>query len=97
MGKPTPGPWVLGKQHKSRVEIGSKDHSWTDLARVVTIMSDGHMSAEGLANARLIAAAPDLLAALEAMIPEGWDDGAMDHMPGIKQARAAIAKARGEA
>lgn len=50
--------------------------------------------AEGMANARLIAAAPDLLDALKALMPEGWgDDDTMDHMPGIKLARAAIAKA----
>lgn len=47
-------------------------------------------------TARLIAAAPDLLAALKAILPEGWaDDDSMDHLPGVKLARAAIAKAEG--
>lgn len=34
-----------------------------------------------------------LLAALKVLMPEGWGDGDMDHMPGIKQARIAIALA----
>jgi hypothetical protein len=48
------------------------------------------------ADAALIVAAPDLLAALKALLPDGWgDDDTMDHIPGVKQARAAIAKAEG--
>jgi hypothetical protein len=41
--------------------------------------------------------AHELYAAAKAMMPEGWDDdeGHMDHMPGIKIARLAIAKAEG--
>jgi hypothetical protein len=50
---------------------------------------------EAEANARLIAAAPELLAACKALMPEGWDEGHMDHMPGIKLARLAIARAEG--
>jgi hypothetical protein len=38
-------------------------------------------------------AAPELLKALKALLPKGWGDGTMDHMPGVKQAREAIAKA----
>ncbi len=54
-------------------------------------------AAEARANAFLIAAAPQLYEALVALMPEGWgDDDTMDHMPGVKLARAAIAKARGE-
>jgi hypothetical protein len=49
------------------------------------------------ANARLIAAAPDLLAALEEMC-EGWPPQNPDspYFATYNQARAAIAKARGE-
>jgi hypothetical protein len=43
------------------------------------------------ANARLIAAAPDLLAALSAML-ENWEFGGLKPYP-IAQVRAAIAKA----
>jgi hypothetical protein len=49
-------------------------------------------------NARLIAAAPELLEAVRALLPEGWgDDDTMDHMPGVRLARLAIAKAQGAA
>lgn len=38
----------------------------------------------------------ELLAALKAVAPSGWlDDDVMEHMPGIKAARAAISKAEG--
>jgi len=54
------------------------------------------------ANARLIAAAPDLLAALQGMCSvwvtvcnsKGWEP---EHMSQYTDARAAIAKAKGEA
>lgn len=46
-------------------------------------------------EAAFYAAAPDLLAACKALMPDGWDEGHMDHMPGIKLARLAIAKAAG--
>jgi hypothetical protein len=57
--------------------------------------------AENEANARLIAAAPDLLAALEAYdqfarANDDWDDGE-GMFDFILKARAAIAKATGEA
>ena len=38
----------------------------------------------------------DLYEALVELLPEGWgDDDTMDHMPGVKKARAALAKAKG--
>ena len=41
-------------------------------------------------------AAPQLLEALKAILPEGWgDDDTMDHHHGVKLAREAIAKAEG--
>lgn len=61
-----------------------------------------HNSDELLANARLMAAAPDLLEALEILYHE-WDqtyDGepmSIELVAGYKLAKAAIAKARGEA
>jgi len=56
---------------------------------------------EGKANARLIALAPELLAALKeydefSKANDDWRDGG-DDVPGfVVKARAAIAKARGE-
>lgn len=78
--KHTPGPWHVANGCQIR---GAKDQiakAW--------MMRNG----EGLANARLIAAAPELLNALEA-ITEAYDTS----LPEYKVARAAIAKARGEA
>ena len=71
--------------------------------------ADGYIVARCLPieDARLISAAPDLLAALEAAIEHGMvpkssaaDGGAMRHSSQVKcadQIRAAIKKARGEA
>ena len=39
----------------------------------------------------------ELLMALKGLLPEGWDDGSMDHMPGVRVARIAIANAEGRA
>ncbi len=38
-------------------------------------------------------AAEELLDALRGLLPEGWGEGHMDHMPGVLAARLAIAKA----
>lgn len=49
------------------------------------------------ANARLTAAAPELYEALVTLLPKGWgDDDTMDHMRGVKLARMALARARGD-
>lgn len=44
----------------------------------------------------LHAAAPDLLEAIKEVLPIDWGiDDTMDHIPGLKKARLAIAKAEG--
>ena len=48
------------------------------------------------ANVNLIAAAPALLAALEMMLENAEIDALNEDVPGIEQARAAVAAARGE-
>ena len=71
---------------------------WTDLARVVVRMEGSdHDEAEGLANARLIAAAPDLLEVLYNMVVLAspfFTDPTQRLL--INLARAAIAKAEGK-
>ena len=62
----TKGPWEVGdgSWKSGHVDINAKTHG--SLAVVVTFVDD-EPYAEGLANARLIAAAPDLLASLKVM------------------------------
>jgi hypothetical protein len=90
MGKHTPGPWTV-------YEAGfSVADAW---GHVLSTDVEGRMPEEAAANARLIAAAPELLAALEALLSvyQGFApwEGEVERQAEIK-ARAAIAKARGE-
>jgi hypothetical protein len=73
MSKHTPGPWEFyqrageGEDHKGfRVTTGNP--RWWAIATIMPVDGAG---VEGEANARLIAAAPDLLAALEKVWAEG--------------------------
>lgn len=93
----TPGPWTFEVHDgaKSSAMYAKDDR----ICEPVCVIPHDDITEEGyevvLANARLIAAAPDLLAACKALLPAGWDDGVMDHIPGIKLTRLAIAKAEG--
>ena len=86
----TPGPW-----HKkgSRVYHQSNPGGLkTDIAECFRDVG-GPLPCE--ANARLMAAAPDLLAALEAVMACNKELGAISRPIG-NEARAAIAKAKGQ-
>ena len=67
--------------------------------RIAMIDCDNEALTDGdiVANARLIAAAPDLLAALEDMLNLTLDEDDIAVSSRIAKARAAIAKAIGEA
>ena len=81
----TKGPWGIMKgDHGPMIFSGECGRGVAMLARQVT-------TAEREANARLIAAAPELLEALEELLAETWINGAF-----ADKARAAIAKAKGE-
>ena len=82
--KHTPGPW--GVTRLQGVEYVTIDGGRVSVARVSALKT-------GEANARLIAAAPELLAALELALI-AIDEDAAPKVAGM--ARAAIAKARGE-
>lgn len=112
----TPGPWRVmpcpvnaGRHplHDQRwiatadavVEFGHDPRSWwLESGFLICEMRDGH-----LGNAPLIAAAPDLLAALEnarnvlAALATGDLEGIDRDSAALAQARAAIAKAKGGA
>lgn len=59
----TPGPWKA-ERSKSGSKVRISGHGWFRFARVWVEVAD-QRSEEGEANARLIAAAPDMLAALQ--------------------------------
>jgi hypothetical protein len=97
MNKHTPGPWVVyddsndGKTNRIEIAARGKTVAWIYHS----------VPAEDLPNARLIAAAPDLLDALKNIV-NLWDHHASAHGDGTifplhVAARAAIAKAEGKA
>ena len=103
MSEHTPGPWVL-KPARSIVggwavwaEYEPGKHC--QVADIEPWPNDPDTAPESEANARLIAAAPDLLAACEALIDaDSYDLKSLldDALPAIiEQARVAIAKAKG--
>jgi hypothetical protein len=97
----TPGPWienVVPTSAGSAITIQSADH------RIAIIYVDGirkgiddklPRSIENRANARLIAAAPDLLEALNTWLKQ-YSAEEYEDCPEVVQTRAAIAKATGE-
>lgn len=95
----TPGPWRVSGGGSTDVFADDGSH----VARVGVRTAVGTAYVVALTNARLIAAAPDLLEALEWMVDndetnEGgeWDEENAYWIDGLNKARAAIKKARGE-
>lgn len=99
----TPGPWVWTQGDKPVAIEEMKRHGYQDNPILVNgnqmiigcdeyWILDGEN--DGKDNARLIAAAPELLAALQAMVQRYCDDPQLDS-PIDEAARAAIAKATG--
>ncbi len=102
MGEPkfTKGPWTVGKRkdkNRGSAKAYIDGFSWDGLASVWVRLQNKDMdSDEGVANAHLIAAAPDLYAAL-AEIMHMRSTAAGVTREAADRARAALAKARGEA
>lgn len=101
--KHTPGPWA--QSHRKQPNGGyvtqvycEKGETIASLAWYPVEMGDGITGTSREANARLIAAAPDLLLALDDLLFAYCDPGNQggDHDDKVEAARAAIAKARGE-
>ena len=64
----TPGPWRIQEQiDKETGMVHLSGHGWIGFAGVVVEMDGGIPSKKGRANARLIAAAPELLEACKAL------------------------------
>ena len=101
--KHTPGPWasnrsVFSSSATTEIHIGNPSHT----CAVVYIDNLGKHKEEQEANARLIAAAPDMLAALSAYVAaiNGLSRQQVEECPFavidcVHAARAAIAKATG--
>ncbi|MGK9045857.1 hypothetical protein KXR63_00660 [Stutzerimonas chloritidismutans] len=87
----TPGPWV--------VQRAADAYCIASVGNLVIMPSSGKVKHDNTeADARLIAAAPDLLEALEMIVAEADSYTARTGKPvynWLDQARAAIAKARG--
>ncbi len=98
----TKGPWCVSNGHLLR--IAAKDSDWKTPATICGVHRIGkrigrQRTKEVLANAHLIAAAPDLLDALKEMVSSFplLRDGALGYEEDAHaKARAAIAKAKGE-
>ncbi len=100
MNKHTPGPWVVGEPNKGpvagTVPVHTADYMESYRAGQLVCSVYG-TAAFSDANARLIAAAPDLLDALQKLV--GYLDGTVGdyHLENyaLPAARSAVAKAIG--
>lgn len=93
MSKHTPGPWRASwLERNKRCKTGDWAFFGEQLGSLVRLRDCAEKNQEAKANAHLIAAAPDLLAACEAVVKTLTDS----HELIWQQCVAAIAKARGE-
>lgn len=99
--KHTPGPWRVERQNASPT-TGEWMIAGANPGYLAEVRDCGSGCAK--ANARLIAAAPELLAALELAVQhyDEWASAELPHdldeerLPWLAPARAVIAKAKGE-
>ena len=93
----TPGPWVVVGNLTKYVEARLVGGLIQEVAACGPTMADEGYGQQQEANARLIAAAPDLFAALMSAVSEADAWGLSDdECEWIPMARAALAKATGE-
>lgn len=94
--KHTPGPWFGQAGFSDDVEITAESREGMVAICSMELGFTGRIGVEQEANARLIAAAPDLLEALAVLVTDCSQIWSEAEFPALKQARAAIARARGE-
>jgi len=94
MSKHTPGPWTVTMENRGAIPEHFRPYSILDASgeRIIARLPDGR-APEDTSNACLIAAAPQMLKALETILNE-FDR--QDPTPGFVLAMAAIKAARGE-
>ena len=88
MSRHTPGPWAIYVNAPSDIVIRKMSKDGYELCSIARVSS-------GYANARLIAAAPELLEALQSVLDNCLDSEGL--CAAHAKARAAIAKAKGGA
>lgn len=94
--KGTPGPWVASKTDRSIGPVSrDDDQSYGMILPVAWVEFDGN-DAYQQANSSLIAAAPDLLEALQELVFLYEHDEGCRELTEYKRAKAAISKALGE-
>ena len=104
MSKHTPGPYWVERGPFGYIIMG---HFYSDRGREpkrvrLADMPEDELDEQTLATSRLLAAAPELLEACKAIVggddmPKAGEPGHIDFGQAIALARAAIAKAEGEA
>lgn len=92
MNKHTPGPWHWDSDPIKCDPLGRSRYRVTTIGKTITQHYYSSDDPRCEADTKLIAAAPDLLASLQAMVDRYCDDESLDS-PIDEAARAAIAKA----
>ena len=90
--KHTPGPWE--HNDTDMLQVQGRVMGYSVPISLIQKRSVGPMQAK--ANARLIAAAPELLEALKQLVNRFEQSGAYDHDHTIELAQSVIAKAEGQ-
>lgn len=92
MADHTPGPWVIGRGADGFPIVHTAPDTDSPSGQGVAHVCKRAMCQDHIANARLIAAAPDLLEALKAIDAWASNKSAHNERSIIAQVRAAIAK-----
>jgi hypothetical protein len=96
----TPSPWMICRTRTdggAPIIVGRRRRDQSEREVAKALFHNGSDDPEVHANAHLIAAAPDLYAALAALVPADFDEHPGDFSKEWHVARAALALARGEA
>lgn len=89
----TPGPWICDEAGIVRHQNASG--YWEAVVHATAWIEDAwDRDPLALANGRMFAAAPDLYEALSAMLELGCSPTAVTDHPVVKEARAALSKAK---
>lgn len=96
MGSSLQSPWAVDNDMRPGMEWNRHITDTRSLTVCFMAHSDGEDPAGDEAKARLIAAAPDLLVALQAVLAYCIDENQLTESPTVQTAQAAIAKATGQ-